>query len=190
LDIRCRWWLVEISHAELAVCPLAPVTKIGVAFESQMRREGRWPFKYKEILHVAFAAWVPTHFDIMSGKFVTAWVPAPPAARVAQPPPVHSPNPLKPSPPLRAAVRTIATSNTASSNETLSRPSSPPPAALPALPKPWIFNNASEQLIHRATGRTFPPSKYYVDRSRHSTGYVVKDSELPWASDTDIEHIG
>jgi len=82
LDIRCRWWLVEISHAELVLCPLAPVTKIGVAFESQMRRERRWPFKYKEILHVAFAAWLPTHFDIMSGEFVTS--PAPPP-RIAQP---------------------------------------------------------------------------------------------------------
>jgi len=58
------------------------VTKIGVAFESQMRRERRWPFKYKEILHVAFAAWLPTHFDIMSGEFVTS--PAPPP-RIAQP---------------------------------------------------------------------------------------------------------
>jgi len=65
-------------------------------------------------------------------------------------------------------------------------PPLPPPMPRPAPAKPWLFNRATGDLLHRRTGRTFAKSRYYRD----GVGYVIRDREFPWVADDDIELIG
>jgi hypothetical protein len=57
-DMKCRWWLLSMANKELAyVVAPGDVAKLTARFESDMRRDHRWPFKDPDTLALAFGAW-------------------------------------------------------------------------------------------------------------------------------------